>query len=87
VVEKPISIALIDIDNFTDYNNTNGHPAGDRLLQKMAEIFGTDGITVFRISHDIQNYFNPIKSECIRRGYDDEHWIGYDPGRAGSNVT
>ncbi len=37
--EKSISIALIDLDNFTNYNNTHGHPAGDRLLQKISEIF------------------------------------------------
>lgn len=38
----------------------------------------TDGKTVTIISDPIQNYFNPLKSECIRRGYDNENWIGYD---------
>lgn len=30
------------------------------------------------MSDDIQNYFDPQQSECIRTGYEKEHWIGYD---------
>jgi diguanylate cyclase (GGDEF)-like protein len=35
---KPFSLFIFDIDNFKTYNDTNGHPAGDRLLQEMAEL-------------------------------------------------
>jgi len=38
----------------------------------------TDGKTVTMISDDIQNYFDPTKSECIRRGYEDEMWVEHD---------
>ena len=38
----------------------------------------TDGLTVSIISDDIQNYFDPTESECIRRGYEDQMWIAYD---------
>jgi diguanylate cyclase (GGDEF)-like protein len=31
-----LSIFLIDIDNFKNYNDRNGHGAGDRLLQQLA---------------------------------------------------
>ncbi len=37
-----------------------------------------DGRTVQIISDDIQNYFNPHESECIRRGYESKMWIGHD---------
>ncbi|CAM2067158.1 GGDEF domain-containing response regulator [Sulfidibacter corallicola] len=34
----PISLVIFDIDHFKNYNDTNGHPAGDRVLKKIAEI-------------------------------------------------
>lgn len=41
----------------------------------------TDGLTVSIISDDIQNYFDPNETECIRRGYEDKHWLNYDSAR------
>ena len=38
----------------------------------------TDGISVSIISDDIQNYFDPTKTECIRRGYEDQMWLTHD---------
>ena len=37
-----------------------------------------DGRLVTIISDDIQNYFDPEKTECIRRGYEKENWLKYD---------
>jgi len=39
----------------------------------------TDGASIAIVSDDIQNYFDPRESECIRRGYEDQHWLKYDP--------
>lgn len=41
-------------------------------------IIATDGRAISVISDDIQNYFDPNDSNCIRRGYENKHWMGYD---------
>jgi len=38
----------------------------------------TDGRTISSISDDIQNYFDPAKAECVRRGYESKMWLAYD---------
>ena len=39
----------------------------------------TDGMKCWIISDDIENYFDPLESTtCLRRGYDNDHWIEYD---------
>src|SRR3989338_3343678 len=39
---SPLSLMMIDVDDFKIYNDTPGHLEGDRLLKKMAEIFRTN---------------------------------------------
>jgi hypothetical protein len=41
-------------------------------------VYATDGRTCSLIDDDIRNYFDPSKSECIRRGYENEMWLAYD---------
>jgi len=38
----------------------------------------SDGRTCTIISDDIKNYFDSSEDECIRAGYEDEHWLEYD---------
>jgi|GEM_PF-438135 len=35
----PFSVVLADVDHFKNYNDTNGHQAGDRALQDLAHTF------------------------------------------------
>lgn len=48
--QKPISSLIIDIDHFKEYNDSNGHLAGDQLLIKVADAIEL----VFKRSIDIK---------------------------------
>ncbi len=36
--KQQVSLLMIDIDDFKKYNDTYGHPAGDKLLQSFSEV-------------------------------------------------
>lgn len=41
--DSDVSLLLIDVDHFKLFNDSYGHPAGDRCLQEVARIVGTIG--------------------------------------------
>lgn len=39
--ENDLSLCMIDVDHFKHYNDTNGHPQGNKVLSKIASILST----------------------------------------------
>jgi diguanylate cyclase (GGDEF)-like protein len=39
---KPLSVAIIDIDHFKNVNDTYGHPAGDRVIKNLSRLLRSD---------------------------------------------
>lgn len=39
--ERPVGVIMMDLDHFTQFNNTHGHQAGDALLRRLGELIGT----------------------------------------------
>lgn len=39
--ERPLSLIMLDVDHFKNYNDTHGHPAGDEVLKTLADIIST----------------------------------------------
>jgi diguanylate cyclase (GGDEF)-like protein len=50
---KPFALCLIDVDNFKQVNDTYGHPVGDDVLAKLAELLSeSDDVQAFRFGGD-----------------------------------
>lgn len=85
--KHPLSIMMMDIDFFKVYNDTNGHVAGDVLLQRLAKIvsskirevdtFGRYGGEEFLIILPETSHEGAAKvGEKIRKGVEAAHFKG-----------
>ena len=63
----PMCVAMVDLDRFKQYNDSCGHPAGDRLLQDCAVAW----VKTLRVTDFIARYggeeFVVLLPECTRR--------------------
>ena len=44
--QEPVSLLMMDIDHFKDFNDTHGHPAGDQVLREVAQQMKQTGRTI-----------------------------------------
>jgi diguanylate cyclase (GGDEF)-like protein len=54
--EKPLTVILLDLNGFKRYNDTFGHPAGDKMLAKLGRqlraAIGSEEATAYRLGGD-----------------------------------
>ncbi len=86
----PISICMFDIDNFKVYNDTFGHPAGDKVIAAVAKTassllhrstdflarYGGEEFVAITLGDPSQKIFKHLKK--IRQAIEDLH-IAHDP--------
>lgn len=93
--KKPLSVALLDIDNFGHYNNTHGHPMGDRLLRELADILKSNIRSIDTVGRYGGEEFivvlpeaNPdeasIAGERIRKAVEEQYFEGEEEQPNGS---
>ncbi len=70
--QAPLSLAMIDIDNFKTVNDTGGHSAGDRVLREFAEL-------LCREARESDLYF--------RWGGEEFAWLLSDTDLIGANIA
>ena len=71
-VRNPVTLAVIDIDYFKDYNDSFGHDSGDAILKQMADVFNklvTPDTAFYRIGGEefalIIDNPNPIEAQAF----------------------
>jgi diguanylate cyclase (GGDEF)-like protein len=65
---QPLSLLMLDLDGFKQYNDRHGHPAGDSLLQEVAHSIGAavrGGDRVYRHGGDEFAVLLPATTEAI----------------------
>ena len=89
-LKAPFSICMFDIDNFKKYNDTFGHPAGDRVIAAVAKAasdhfrrstdffarYGGEEFVAISIGESSEKMFGHLKK--IRQAVEDLH-IPHDP--------
>ncbi|WP_170100149.1 GGDEF domain-containing protein [Trichococcus patagoniensis] len=70
--KSPVTVAVIDIDHFKNYNDNYGHDSGDAVLRQMAALFNERAIphtTFYRIGGEefgvILSHFSPSAAEAF----------------------
>ncbi len=68
--DRPLSVALLDLDHFKAFNDAYGHPAGDRLLKEATAAWSThlrDGEVLARVGGEEFGVLLPDHDEVAAR--------------------
>jgi len=66
------------IEGVRSSSRSNVVSATTAFFLSRSGVCASDGLSVTVVSGDIQNYFDPNETECIRYGYEKEMWVRYD---------
>lgn len=92
-LQVPFSVCMFDIDYFKSYNDTFGHPAGDKVITSVAKVisshlqrstdfvarYGGEEFVAFFLGDNAKRSFKYLKK--IRQAVEDLH-IAHDPTTA-----
>jgi two-component system chemotaxis family response regulator WspR len=74
---RPMSVLMMDIDDFKQYNDTNGHLAGDELLRRVAEAFRENsrrtGDCIARVGGEEFGVVLPATSHAMAQSLGEEY--------------
>ena len=96
--QSPLTILMIDVDYFKTYNDTHGHPAGDKVLKTLAEIMmrslrNTDVVARYGgeefaiILVDTPLSFAAKVADKVRTAVRQEPFQGADTSQPGGRMT
>jgi len=95
--KKKISLCICDIDYFKFYNDTNGHPMGDIVLKKVAEIIkngvkGSDIVARYGGEEFVIVFFETDKEDAIKiceklREKIEKYKFPYEKNQPNGNLT
>ncbi len=71
------SVDVVDGVEFAELNRDQPVMSLAYFLSRTG-VYVTDGSACYMISQDIQNYFDPTSSVCIKIGTEAQHWLKYD---------
>ncbi|MDT8900505.1 diguanylate cyclase [Anaeroselena agilis] len=63
-LRRPLSLIMLDLDNFKKYNDTYGHPTGDKLLAQLGDILRQNTRTIDFPARYGGEEFSVILPEC-----------------------
>lgn len=89
-LQIPFSVCMLDIDHFKNYNDTFGHPAGDKVLADIAKVasdhfrritdffarYGGEEFVAISVGDSAERMFEHLKK--LRQALEDLH-IPHDP--------